>query len=161
MKKILAFILFMVMIVFTLSGCKQGHKPFDYSKIASNTIAGYIDLIEGYETETEDNIILNKHETLHVSGWAFDPINQVTVNKVAVVSNGKKIPVDMRMDISRKDVAEELNNIDLVNCGWNVEISGSLLSKGNNKLEFYALLNNDQFAPLKYLEHLSFEVNVK
>lgn len=72
--------------------------------------AGFIDSI----TQTSD--------ALEISGWAINPKQMKTVNKVLIIDSNYQYVGFIDINIDRPDVAMEMNNPGLVHCGWSTTL---------------------------------------
>ena len=116
---------------------------FEPSKVASNVKGGVVDLVEPTKVTLDTKI--------HIGGWAADLQKTTPARVVVIVVDGKQIPVFIHMGaVNREDVAKAFKSDNLVKTGWDVKLNASILGKGKHKLEFYALLGDDKFAPLVY-----------
>lgn len=145
------FVLFLMAGIMT-AGCKSSPKTvFDPSK-AVKTDAGFVDAVEPLKVASG--------AAIHAGGWAADLKAAVPANDIVVLSDGNQIPFEPKIGISRPDVAKALNNAALEKSGWDGSIPAASLGKGKHKLEFYAVLSNQNFAVLHYGSQMSCEVEV-
>lgn len=111
---------------------------FDPTKVV-RVEAGSVDLCEPVKAASTS--------TIKTGGWAAD-LNAGKPANVAVVSDGKQLTVTLNLSGSRPDVAKAFNNSNLEKTGWDAGLPASSLGKGKHKVEFYAVLSNNTFAPL-------------
>lgn len=86
--------------------------------------------------------------SIRTFGWAADLQAGNPAKDLVVVCDGKQVPVIPKISSSRPDVAKNFHNDNFENTGWEVVIPASSLGTGRHKLEFYALLTDNTYAPL-------------
>ena len=107
-----------------------------------------------------------KPETVSVSGlitmvgWAIDPQTSTTAKGVLIISDGKPLPYLIPITDQRPDVIKALNLNTPVVTGWSVNFKASYLGKGEHKLQFYAVLNDEKYALLPTSKQFSGTVKV-
>jgi len=111
---------------------------FDPTKVV-RVEAGSVDLCEPVKASSTS--------TIKTGGWAAD-LKAGKPADVAVVSDGKQLTVALNLSGSRPDVAKAFNNSNLEKAGWEAGLPAASLGKGRHKVEFYAVLSDNTFAPL-------------
>ena len=140
MKKKLAVIFCFLLIAAIMAGCKGEQKTvFDPTKVVQ-VEAGFVDLIEPVKAAS--------NATIKTGGWAADIKVGTPAKELIVLVDGKQISFTPPMSISRPDVAKALNNAGLEKSGWSGSVPAASLGKGKHKLESYAVLSDNTFAPL-------------
>jgi hypothetical protein len=160
-KNALSSLFLCFLLVLNISGCEEKKEiiirevkeevsktaapaaiPFDLSKVVPKTDAGYLDVIDPTNASVDTDI--------HVGGWAADLKKKVPAKAVIALFDGKQATVTIRMGIERKDIAKAFKNGSLARSGWDGGFNTSTLGKGKHRLEFYAVLDNGNFVPLKH-----------
>jgi hypothetical protein len=131
---------------------KEPHIIFEPSKVNPKLTAGFVDIIEPEEVSING--------TIHTGGWAYDPQKILPAKGVIIIANDKPLPISPQMGFKREDVAKAYRNDNLINSGWDTSIYATLLGKGKHRLEFYAVLKDDTFAPLEYRGKTYCEIEV-
>lgn len=88
-------------------------------------------------------------DTINISGWAIDPQHGVPAKGILILANGQPLPYLFSITTDRPDVVKALNNRGILQCGWDIHLPGSIIGTGKHQLSFYAVLGNQQFAPLQ------------
>jgi hypothetical protein len=125
---------------------------FELSKVLPKTDAGYLDIIDPTNGSVDTYI--------HVGGWAADLKKKVPAKAVIALFNGKQAQVSIQMGMERNDIVKAFKNRSLARSGWDGGFNTSILGKGKHRLEFYAVLDNGNFVPLKHKDKRFLEILV-
>lgn len=156
-KKGWLFLIYGIVLIAIATSCynyyknERGLPGKPWSTIISKS-GGNLDLI------TPKAIKIN--DELHITGWAFDPHKKIPVSVVIICDNQRLLPVSIKLNILRPDVAKTFSNANLSQCGWEIKLKAKDIGKGNHILAFYAVLDNNEFAQLAVGNQASFPIKI-
>lgn len=116
---------------------------FDKSDLAESGLhSGWVDSLE-FEPAGNGTV------TVFADGWAYDPETNTEAPQIAVLADGKSIPVSIAWR-DRPGVREALGKPVPISCGFTLKTEA--VPVGAN-LEFYVVLENGSFLPLACSEN--------
>ncbi|MBF0559046.1 MAG: hypothetical protein HQL08_09730 [Nitrospirae bacterium] len=138
-KKFAAVFCFALVAAFTTACKGNRNEGFVPSKVVQ-VEAGNVDFIGPVKAPLNTPI--------RTYGWAAELQAGNVTNVLVVVCDGKQVPATLKMSGSRPDVAKNFLNDNFEKTGWEGVVPASSLGIGKHKVEFYALLSDNTFAPL-------------
>jgi hypothetical protein len=115
----------------------RSHRPAALS-------AGFVDVARGRKSGART---LDRSDTLWVAGWSFDPVARLPPKQVWIVA-GDAILAVARTGGERPDVERAMQVSSARRSGWEVEIEGPSLPRGDATVEAYAVLHDKRLARL-------------
>lgn len=105
------------------------------------------ELNSGWVDNLEFNPVGDGAVTVSAYGWAYNPIANSEVSQIAVLADGKSVPVSIAWH-DRPSVREALGEPVPISCGFTLKTEPVPTAVN---LEFYVILENGRFIPLACL----------